>query len=72
MSMTLRQLVACASPLAGSYTVREHMSATNCLTIGGDLTINGEFVFLIEEESIILDDIKNDIILNDIKKLMFH
>jgi len=65
MSMTLRELVVCASPLIGSYTIREHMSATNCLTMGGDITINGEFVGLKEEPSIMLSDTKSDIILND-------
>ena len=61
MSMTLRQLVVCASPLIGSHTIREHMSATSCLTMGGDLTINGELV-RIKEDIITLTDSKNDII----------
>ncbi len=28
--MTLRTLVACASPLANGHTVREHLAATSC------------------------------------------
>ncbi len=63
--MTFRELVVCASPLAGSHTIREHMSATDCLTMGGDITINGEFVGLKEESSIMLLDKADDVILND-------
>ncbi len=70
MSMTLRQLVACASPLIGSHTVREHMSATNCLTIGGDLTINGEMISLREEEVIILSGTKDDIIVLNLEPVI--
>ncbi len=65
MSMTLRELVVCASPLIGSHTIREHMSATNCLTMGGDITINGEFIYLQEEKDIILKDIDSDILYID-------
>ena len=55
--MTLRQLVVCASPLVGSHTVREHMTAMTCDFIGGSMTVNGEFYYLQEEKDIILNDI---------------
>lgn len=37
--LSLRQLVACASPLEGSHTIRDHLSAINCGDLGGGETI---------------------------------
>lgn len=33
--MTLRTLIACASPLSSPNTVRDHLRATNCEDLGG-------------------------------------
>lgn len=33
--MTLRTLVACASPLSSPNTVRDHLNAINCDNLGG-------------------------------------
>ncbi len=63
--MTLRELVACATPLVGSHTVREHMSAMTCDFIGGDITISGEFISLNEENSTLLIN-ENTLQLNEI------
>lgn len=47
--MTLRTLVACASPLSGSHTVREHLAAINCseLGTGGDISFSARGSFAV-------------------------
>ncbi len=59
--MSLRELVACASPLSGSHTVRDHLAATDCLSLGGSIIINGEIVEITAENSIMLLEINNNI-----------
>lgn len=45
--MTLRTLIACASPLSGLHTVRDHLSAINCNDLG-----SGEGIVLLPVDSI--------------------
>ncbi len=42
--MTLRQLIACASPLNSPRTVRDHLRATDCGSLGGGGTGKDVFV----------------------------
>ena len=64
--MTLRELVLCASPLPTGNTVRTHLQAMTCDFIGGDMTVNGEFIYLKEEKNIVLyDNENNNLQIND-------
>ena len=67
--MTLRTLVACASPLPDGHTVREHLAATNCDDLGsggGDVFINSEIYELVEESPLEIEVVDDIITLTEI------
>ena len=54
--MTLRQLIACASPLPSPDTVRNHLNAINCTLLGTAPDLITDSIVIQEENSIILTE----------------
>lgn len=59
MAGTLRALILCASPLGGSYTVREHLLATDCDNLGsGDSGIQVPISIVTEDIPIAITEVQ--------------
>lgn len=65
--MTLRSLVACASPLADGNIIRDHLAAIDCdnLGPGGGIIIDTEVNYITEAQAMTLQEEAYDTIEED-------
>lgn len=69
--MTLRELVACVSPLPDGNTVRDHLAATDCITIGGGTYFVTQGAFVVTPaDQVQLDSGSGDTLISETKILL--